>query len=222
MGELNRCCWACLFFVSFPMTADSAVGASSSDAASSLRAAALLTLKSKRRKNAVETPGPPSLPARPPPSDAAIHLDYGQVEELPSPVATPPHPSKSDSPPLEDVQMREEGEISDEESDQPPSPARHVSDAPTSPFPPVEPSQLPKNATPATYRLPSKPQLSDHPIQPSFSTSLTASPTSPLRPARGITPEGDPLFIDAEYVRPGVARQLLFLSSQLFAYRAFQ
>ena len=207
------------FFVLFSMTADSAVGASSSDAASSLRAAALLTLKSKRRKNATDTPGPPSLPARPPPSDAAIHLDYGQLEEPPSTVAAPSRPSKSHSPPLEDVQMREEGEISDEESDQPPSPSRPVSDTPTPPFPSVELLQLSRSAAPATHGLRSEPQLSDRLIQKSSPTSLRASPSPPLGSPRSITPEGNPLLVDAEYVRPGVARQLLFLSSQLFAYR---
>jgi len=200
----------CLFFVPSPMTADPAVAASSSDAASSLRAAALLTLKSKRRKNAIDTPGPPSLPARPPPSDSAIHLDYGQVEEPPSAVEDHPHPSKSDSPPLEDVQMREEGEISDEESD-PPSPARPVSDPPTPLFHPVELLQLPKHVTPATQGLTSKPQLSDGLTQPSSSTSLRASPTSPLRPPRGTTPERNLFLIDAEHVRPGVACQFPFL-----------
>ncbi|KAI0786878.1 hypothetical protein C8Q75DRAFT_249427 [Abortiporus biennis] len=82
----------------------------------SLRAAALMTLKSKRRKANVPAEVPPGLPARPPPPES-IQLDYGDEEPSPgsatmsTSVEQPLDPMDVDEP-----QVREEGEISDSES----------------------------------------------------------------------------------------------------------
>ncbi|KAJ6559098.1 hypothetical protein DFH09DRAFT_1316861 [Mycena vulgaris] len=94
----------------------SPVASGSSDPASSLRAAALLTLKSKRRKPVVDTSGS-SGPHRPPPTDTSLQLDYGQedIDSSPTDVAIPPVSLKTSHPDLEDGQTREEGEISDSE-----------------------------------------------------------------------------------------------------------
>lgn len=115
----------------------------------SLRAAALSTLKSKRRKPAPDK-GPAMAPSRPTPvSD--FQLDYGQddvmVIDSQPPLPPPRHtsPKITQKPPIidRDVQMREEGEISDEEILRPaiiplkPSP------------PPNEPSEI---ATPDTIK----------------------------------------------------------------------
>ncbi|KAJ7819385.1 hypothetical protein B0H14DRAFT_2836664 [Mycena olivaceomarginata] len=88
--------------------------ASASDPASSLRAAALLTLKSKRRKPNVDTSGGSGPSQRPPPSDTVVQLDYGQddIGSSPTDVAMPMAPLKRDP---EDGPSREEGEISDSE-----------------------------------------------------------------------------------------------------------
>ncbi|KAJ7288239.1 hypothetical protein C8J57DRAFT_1494554 [Mycena rebaudengoi] len=72
--------------------------------ASSLRAAALLTLKSKRRKPVVDTSGIPGPSQRPPTTDTSVQLDYGQEDIGSSPT---------------DV----EGEISDSED----SPSKNAS-----------------------------------------------------------------------------------------------
>ncbi|KAG7440855.1 uncharacterized protein BT62DRAFT_564608 [Guyanagaster necrorhizus] len=89
---------------------------SPSDSASSLRAAALLTLKSKRRKAAGEQSATAALPARPPPITDSFQLDYGQ-EDVVSSAASAPTPGSSKPHPvdMEDGQIREEGEISDSE-----------------------------------------------------------------------------------------------------------
>ncbi|KAF7346436.1 MADS-box domain-containing protein [Mycena sanguinolenta] len=99
--------------------------ASDSDPASSLRAAALLTLKSKRRKPNVDTSGP----SRPLPTDTSVQLDYGQddIGSSPTDVAMPP--LKRDP---EDGLMREEGEISDsEEAQSKPAASKRALNTPT-------------------------------------------------------------------------------------------
>ncbi|KAJ7175950.1 hypothetical protein C8R46DRAFT_1080160 [Mycena filopes] len=100
--------------------------AEGSDPADSLRAAALLTLKAKRRKPIVDTSG---SPLRPPPVDHSLRLDYGQddIDSSPTDVAMPP-PLKPDP---EDPN-REEGEISDsEEALSKPASSKPPRDTPT-------------------------------------------------------------------------------------------
>lgn len=82
----------------------------------SLRAAALSTLKLKRRKPVLEKATVPSRPT--PASD--FQLDYGQEDVMavdPPPPPPMPSPKSTQKGPIitKDVQMREEGEISDEE-----------------------------------------------------------------------------------------------------------
>lgn len=92
----------------------------------SLRAAALSTRKSRRRKPPLEQPVTLSL--RPPPSNDSFQLDYGQedpTDTVSKPTIMPSAPDvvvKREKTPvvLQDVQMREEGEISDEEGPPPP------------------------------------------------------------------------------------------------------
>ena len=95
---------------------------SAQDPAASLRAAALLTLKSKKRK-ATATPAAPHIP-RPFAAPPSIELDYGSEE--PSGATTSKDPEAAAQPPktvaaapeamaVDDSQGREEGEISDEE-----------------------------------------------------------------------------------------------------------
>ncbi|KAJ7259537.1 hypothetical protein B0H12DRAFT_1108572 [Mycena haematopus] len=102
--------------------------ASDSDPVSSLRAAALLTLKSKRRKPIVDTSGASGPSQRPPPTDTSVQLDYGQddVGSSPTDVAMPP--LKRDP---EDGQTREEGEISDSEEAQSKPASKRSLDTPT-------------------------------------------------------------------------------------------
>ncbi|KAF9565768.1 hypothetical protein CPC08DRAFT_158755 [Agrocybe pediades] len=86
------------------------------DPVSSLRAAALSTLKSKRRK---QVPKPSAvIPVRPPPPTDNFQLDYGQ-DDVPMADAettiSAPTVSNDKEASRDDVQMREEGEISEEE-----------------------------------------------------------------------------------------------------------
>ncbi|KAG7088337.1 hypothetical protein E1B28_012343 [Marasmius oreades] len=83
---------------------------STSDPALSLRAVALSTLKSKRRKAASSTQPFSNLP-RPVTIDNSVQLDYGQDDD--HDYSEVRSANKSDPP--EDLQAREEGEISDSE-----------------------------------------------------------------------------------------------------------
>src|ERR1700685_1616167 len=105
-------------------TSDQAMtgSASPSDSASTLRAAALLTLKSKRRKPATDQPSSPSHRPIPP----GLVLNYGEEESTSTPsTAAPPSAiaktatslTKTTTSEAED--NREEGEISDTESTPP-------------------------------------------------------------------------------------------------------
>lgn len=102
----------------------------SSDPVSSLRAAALSTLKKSKRRKAVAVEKPVSVPLRPPPPSNSFQLDYGQEDNNNNnqdvtksdtgPLVSEVPEVKEKSPvPIVDTQMREEGEISDEEG--PPS-----------------------------------------------------------------------------------------------------
>ncbi|TFY76191.1 hypothetical protein EWM64_g7818, partial [Hericium alpestre] len=111
--------------------------AADSDPASQLRQAALLTLKSKRRRppSAADTSYGSLPPSRPLAVESpSIMLDYGEEESsaaphaatAPAPTPSPPSPgkeatTKTDTPQAaqEDVSMREEGEISETEEEPP-------------------------------------------------------------------------------------------------------
>ncbi|KAF8073740.1 hypothetical protein FPV67DRAFT_763391 [Lyophyllum atratum] len=197
-----------------PALPEPTASSSTSDPASSLRAAALLTLKSKRRK--AQPSLTPALPSRPP-TDNAFHLDYGQ-EESPSVsrdishtlIVDPPKPTATP-----EIQTREEGEISDEENPEP-TLARPKPRSPASlPPPPDINFGNARHPTPSTsalsqqYSLHTKPTLSerisDVPNM-SNSVSLTQGDISDhvqndLAPAFQ-DPGG---LIDVDHVRPGVA-----------------
>ena len=116
---------------------------------SSLRAAALMTLKSKRRKPAEAVAAPPSLPQRP---QATFDvLDYGSTE------AAPAEPQKQPSASTSDPGSREEGEISDEE--------------PAASAPPAAPPQPPRPA------LPPKPAPQESPVASSNKPQEATSPS---------------------------------------------
>ncbi|KAF8895336.1 hypothetical protein BD779DRAFT_719071 [Infundibulicybe gibba] len=173
---------------------------SPSDPASSLRAAALLTLKSKRRKPAPTQSTQPMALIRPPPPDNSIHLDYGQEDISSSPptipaaptVSTPKVPVKTPSPEVEEGQIREEGEISDEE---------HV----PSPPPNRGPTTLARARLSPTFDSRAGP--SKIPTSPRMLVPKVESPTLSLSDGHPILNQDPPAFgiIDANHVRPGVA-----------------
>ncbi|KAF6757420.1 hypothetical protein DFP72DRAFT_233999 [Ephemerocybe angulata] len=133
------------------------------DSPSSLRALALSTLKSKRRKPVAPTQLPvikapvtrPHLPPIPQPD--AMQLDYGEDE---SSAGTKTKPIQSAPPPSDgDIQMLEEGEITDEES-------------------PTE-SQ--------STNLPSPIVFDALPRRPSTQQMLTTTPSAPLATGGGLS-----------------------------------
>ena len=90
-----------------------------------LRAAALRSLKEKRKKQQTVSSEFPSLPSRPAVSDpSSIQLDYGQADS-PSSIASSSAPlptaTKADVKMDVDDAAREEGEISDSEDERAPS-----------------------------------------------------------------------------------------------------
>lgn len=150
----------------------------SSDPVSSLRAAALSTLKSKRRKTAV-VEKLASVPLRPPPPSDSFQLDYGQEDNNRDVTKSDAAPPVSEIPvskeklpnPTADTQMREEGEISDEEG------------------PPTLPMQTDHHARKST-----KSPVPVKSVTPETNTALEAKPTPPpLSPSpRSLTPEMQP------------------------------
>ncbi|KAL6308413.1 hypothetical protein BKA93DRAFT_764728 [Sparassis latifolia] len=180
------------------------------DPAASLRAAALLTLKSKRRKALSLLVEPmSSLPPRSPAVSSSIQLDYGQEEPLSgaSSVASAPTastashstpPPASDAMEVDEGQAREEGEISDSETAPPtpvPRPARLA--VPEPPRPP--PQELVKQ--PSLPKAP-PPLINTEPVVllPLDSASSVASASEPQLPSPAL-----PYAVDANHVRPGLS-----------------
>ncbi|KAI0669234.1 hypothetical protein C8Q78DRAFT_978111 [Trametes maxima] len=168
----------------------------SEDQAASLRAAALMTLKSKRRKTTTSQ-AEPMLPHRSFAAPPTIELDYGQEETAgpsslaSSPVVAPVKPTKSlpvDPAPMEvdDVATREEGEISDSEL------------APSTPKAKSEPR------SPTLAKTSSVVQ--GQPKQPRGSTppSIAALPPANIIPQASVPSMTSPL-VDEDHVRPGLA-----------------
>ncbi|KAF9468491.1 hypothetical protein BDZ94DRAFT_1245487 [Collybia nuda] len=194
------------------ITSDAPIASILSDPASSLRAAALLTLKSKRRKPPIDHSQP--LPSRPPPSDIGFQLDYGQEEITPPlTVISEGHSILSRLPTTkstEDDQAREEGEISDEEVLQNPTNPSFLSSPEQLLIPPVanlETSRPPTSSPRPVSQLMTassllKPKLSERISDPPFSAlagetaMLVDSPLVNDLPLR---------LIDANHVRPGLA-----------------
>ncbi|KAI5897174.1 uncharacterized protein SCHCODRAFT_02616887 [Schizophyllum commune H4-8] len=175
---------------------------------SSLRAAALMTLKSKRRKPAEVAAPPPSLPQRP---QATFDvLDYGSTE------AAQPEPQTRPSASTSDPGSREEGEISDEE----PAPSAPPAAPPQPPRPALPPKPAPQESPVALSNKPQEatsPSLLDRiappPRKQSKSFSSQVSPVQQRRPSAASQPVHPPhpppppapeILIDAEHVRPGL------------------
>lgn len=223
------------------------------DPASSLRQAALLTLRSRRKPHTGSDllAGLPSRPTRA--TASSIVLDYGQDEPssappssvappaarppsaLPAPVSAhvplsaPPHtPVQKVAPSIhaaqEDITMREEGEISDNEGPpsppQPPprrsppketasvpKPSRNmppsglVSSSPHSTFlHPASISQPPTAKTDQTFSQPPTPRT---PPRPSLVERL--APVSPISIKSDTFQLENPAYlVDANHVRPGL------------------
>jgi hypothetical protein len=188
------------------------------DPASSLRAAALLTLKSKRRKQAPEGQPRPGLSIRTQP-EMALQLDYGQDDIVSSPAAPP----AAEAPEMEDGQIREEGEISDSE------------EAPTKPekVPPPPPIPVRRPRTPTSPRRKSgnaTPAASSRLGSPATRTSDTLESRYPLPPTHPASTPGpstassvpvyfdrhlDVPLIDPQHVRPNLESELFIVSPLL-------
>ncbi|CAL1712720.1 unnamed protein product [Somion occarium] len=198
----------------------------SEDPAASLRAAALLTLRSKRKKQNASSELSSSLPPRPVPAEATyFQLDYGQEEPpsgasstasssaaIPAPAPVIPSDTPMD---VDDSQAREEGEISD--SEEPPA-AATPSALPKRPssLSMTSPAAKPKAAAPMTPEK-KKVAISPPPRPPPMSPSpdknrhITAEPAKlskvltdmppPALPARYSQPV---IAVDPNHVRPGL------------------
>lgn len=169
------------------------------DHAASLRAAALLTLKSKRRRLTISSSDSPH-PPRPTLAPPSIQLDYGSEEPsggvssiASSPAIQPvvsaaPVPEQMD---VDDSQGREEGEISDSESTStPPAPVVDTKAGPTPQI--VQPDQ-------ATVRMPPPPVPKIEPISPLLSSAPTSTPSA----VASVTGETQ------THIRPGLASESL-------------
>ncbi|KAF9221659.1 hypothetical protein BS17DRAFT_259097 [Gyrodon lividus] len=197
-------------------SASTSASTGAADAASSLRAAALLSRK--RRKVASETPAP--LPLRPAP-EPIFQLDYGQDDSSTSPAQAPQTEKKKQSPEarstpslpaptsqmedIEDGQIREEGEISDTEiSPAPPSQRRS----------PASPPRTRQRAS-TTQSHPSEAPKGDMPPPLLFIESARVSPSKPsdihawqegnIASVEPFVLETSTYRVDANHVRPGLA-----------------
>lgn len=182
----------------------------STDPVSSLRAAALSTLKAKRRKPQPDRSA--NLPVRPPPPTDTLHLDYG-ADDAPQDVfmqdaqPLPPTPQS----PVEKSQIlpnhqREEGEISEE--DEPP--AKSSAKSPLATL-----SSTPKALTPERQGLEADRPRQTPPLRKettpvaksdSSRASLSAIPAALDIPMEGILTDpplvSSPLGLD--FIRPGL------------------
>ena len=190
---------------------------------SSLRAAALLTLKAKRRKPALEQS---SSFSRPLPANDAFQLDYGQGDSPDHSMDTSkPSNTTANPPPVSpaqpadtknrDIQMREEGEISDEEETSLPSlpPNPSPTQGKSSPSP-VYPKNVDVNFSTSPRRTPAAelPRLPLVDRTPNFSPVSRGSydnqpaPSKPL--LQGVNHVDNSSFlVSADQVRPGLPRQ---------------
>jgi hypothetical protein len=201
--------------------------AAPSDPALSLRAAALLTLKSKRRK---PTDQSLSVLPRPSPADTSFQLDYGQEDIVSSPPASVLVPTPSIDPPsatapeVEDGQIREEGEISDSEGTPPPASKLALPSTPKEslkslPAPldlkSTQHKSLPPRSTGVKVESPTHhllDRITDPPPlalgQPGSSGMTTSTDVSFI--------DNPPYLLDADHVRPGLASS--FINNLLFFY----
>lgn len=183
------------------------------DPTASLRAAALRTLKSKRRKPNIDQPS--GLPARPLTARTpSVVLDYGQQDSSPndSPVVLKPSTSVPEPQPMDvdDAHMREEGEISDSEAPPIPVPSKSLKDI-LPPVPRVSPKPLRYKRSPTPPRhLHHHPQAGSSTVLKSDPLSRPVPPESPQRLGSFTTPLAFPpdlsiYPVDENHVRPGLA-----------------
>ncbi|CAA7262930.1 unnamed protein product [Cyclocybe aegerita] len=195
------------------------------DPVSTLRAAALSTLKSKRRKPVVDKPAP--VPSRPPPPTDMFQLDYGQEEtptdvpmaDVPASIPPPPVAKERTTPPHTSDIAREEGEISEEEEPPPisksPTPQTKRSTSVTSflqmtPEPRPEPKPSIDDTLPSIKPASCKsttPVLQLHPALVDRTSDLAPSPLDVIenRPAISMAElsQGAPA-LGPDCVRPGL------------------
>ena len=175
-----------------------ATNATTEDQAASLRAAALLTLKSKRRRLTADS-SQPVLPPRPTVAPPSITLDYGTEEPsggVSSTASSPAMQPVTSAPPVPDQmdvvdeQAREEGEISDSDSP-PPSPI--MQPQPDPPSPKVAQSEQ------ASVRMPPPPPpaLKLEPMSPALSSAAPQSATRTVASAPS----------EQRFYRPGLASE---------------
>lgn len=149
-----------------------------------LRAAALRSLKEKRKKQQTVSSEFPSLPSRPAVSDpSSIQLDYGQADS-PSSIASSSAPlptaTKADVKMDVDDAAREEGEISD--SEEPPAPTPPSPVATKQPLKKSPPPQAkPRTASP---KLPERKKAPTPPLPtislPVPSSAVAEAPRPPI------------------------------------------
>ncbi|KAH9948824.1 hypothetical protein B0H21DRAFT_203465 [Amylocystis lapponica] len=175
-----------------PLTTQQALG---DDPAASLRAAALLTLKSKRRKLGTVSEAATPVASRSTAIPTSIQLDYGQEEPsagAPSPASSAPVAPVPESNDGDDGQAREEGEISDSETTASPSLLARTE---------------PKPSDKALGKRPISPKSMPPPPSIAPAHVKMEPPTTPVlaEPAH-IPMDIAPSFaMDADHVRPGLA-----------------
>lgn len=176
-----------------PQAAGTSTDTSAEDNAASLRAAALRTLKSKRRKLTANTE-PPTL-SRPLVQQQSIQLDYGSEEPsggvssiASSPALQPVTSSVPVPEPMDvDAGAREEGEISDSEMSPPPQSVKPQTESISSTS--TQPSQ------PNAQMLP-PPLPKTEPISPALGKAVAAP----------VATAGQPITSN-KFVRPGLASE---------------
>uniref|UniRef100_A0A0W0FUX6 Uncharacterized protein n=1 Tax=Moniliophthora roreri TaxID=221103 RepID=A0A0W0FUX6_MONRR len=195
---------------------------STSDPALSLRAVALSTLKSKRRKPA--STQSQSLLSRPALADNSVQLDYGQDDKDPS-SSEVKFSANSKSAPENDGQPREEGEISDSEeaqlalaasgqpvpSDSPPSPSKLSQPSPSldsnSGYAPISTSltsvPLKQETTPPPSNLLDR--ISGPETVPSSSIAHHREASVSTITADDMDIDQSSHFVDENHVRPGLS-----------------
>ncbi|KAF9267367.1 hypothetical protein L218DRAFT_955260 [Marasmius fiardii PR-910] len=191
---------------------------STSDPALSLRAVALSTLKSKRRKAASSQPFT-NLP-RPVITDNSVQLDYGQEDQDTSQSEVSTNQLSLNAPdPSDDFQTREEGEISDSEEtsasrktveslappELPPSPIDPQSNisgeaqSPQDTVPPVSAS----SAAILKTESPPPPNLLDRISEPQIFDPCQRGLSESSHVADNMDVDTSP-FVDENHVRPGL------------------
>lgn len=180
--------------------------------ASSLRALALSTLKSKRRKPVPTAQVPAPALSRPPPppvpSVDSMQLDYGEDDSF-ARTAIEPQLSHQDPPPpiMHDVVMREEGEISSDDEAASKGDSTATDSAKSTPRNPLQPlptspTSVPNGGLSLLDRITDAPHIL--PTAPESSVPLSERISSPRVPVSATV---QPRAIYKAQVRPNVFRK---------------